>query len=305
MGGMPIASIELKRNNSSMIYILAGVIFILRFFVNLYTFDYQMRLLFPAILSAVMIIVFYRLTTVLFKNHDIGLIAAFLLIISPWQHALMYRSVLGSVLVLLITTTVYFFTTKQKTARFVSSILLVLCFGVLIYQEQTIGEIAHEQGKVIWRQITTDGAGQPVVLTRLLHNKVFETIWFAAQRLSTYFEPQGFFITGSYFVGPTVIGAGFMLTALFPFFLYGMVSILKKNKDQWLLWWLLLGVLPGVISIHVQHMLLGSPILPMLLIIASVGLYEWLKHSPIKMAAAFCLLVFNYLFVFAQYMPLL
>ncbi len=288
-----------------MIYILASAIFILRFFTNLYTFDYKAWLVFPAVISAITMVVLYRLTTELFKNHDIGLITAFLFIISPWQHALSYRSFIGIIFVLLIVTTVYFFEKKQKIFSLVSNILLLFCLGLLIYQEQTIGEIAHEQGKIIWRQISTDGVSQSVIFTRMMHNKVFETVWFALRRLSTYFEPQGFFITGSYFTGTTVIGAGFMLTILFPFFLYGIVSLLKKNKHTWLIWWVLLGVLPGIISIHVQHMVLGSPILPATLIISSFGLYEWFRHSPMKMIGIFCLLIVNYIFVFAQYLPVL
>ena len=289
-----------------MLFILSISFFIIRFFTNLYTFEFQASLFIPVVISFLSLMMFHQLGTITFKSRDSGLIAAFLFLISPWQHALVMRSTIGVLFIFLLIVTLYFFLKKQRKILLTGGVVLTgMCLAVLLFQQQTIAEIIHEQDKVIWQQIVSDNSTQSVLITRALHNKVFETNWFTLERLLTYFEPQGFFITGSYFIGKSLVGSGFLLTASFPFFIYGLLLMIRKTIHPFLLLFLLFGATPGIVSIHVQHIILGSALLIPLLLITTYGISEWIKNSLFKTVLVFFVLTLNFVFVYAQYMPIL
>lgn len=289
-------------------YLILGVIiilaFALRFFTNYYAL-FSISFFLTTFTSTASAIVLFLLARRLF-DHEIALVAVFLFAIFPWHISLSLQSLITVVFVFFLTLSVYFGARNKRILCTFSLVLTTVFLGALVFRYQSFEEIIHEQHKTVIRQIVGGGEGQKPLIARFFHNKLVETVRFSLYRLSAYFEPQGFFLTSSYFFGKKIFGSGFVLSSVFPFFLYGFVQLLRlSDKNRFLLLWILFSPFPGIVSIHPQHAMLGSAMIPAIILISAFGLTKTVKKFPLIGVCSFIVISLNFLFVFSHYIQII
>jgi len=87
-----------------------------------------------------------------------------------------------------------------------------------------------------------------------------------------------------------------------PFLLIGLIYLLKNKRKQWsqfLLWWLVVGPIPAMIGREVPHPLRAYNLLPPLIIITALGIYQIMTRS--RMYLIYGLLAVNSLFFLYHY----
>lgn len=87
-----------------------------------------------------------------------------------------------------------------------------------------------------------------------------------------------------------------------PFLLIGLIYLLKNRRKQWsqfLLWWLVIGPIPAMIGREVPHPLRSYNLLPPLIIITALGIYQIMTRS--RLYLIYGLFAVNSLFFLQHY----
>jgi hypothetical protein len=100
----------------------------------------------------------------------------------------------------------------------------------------------------------------------------FSDITLLPQHILSFLNPQ-FWIFGQDSVGlrHSVPGFGVLFKTIFMFLVAGMIMILKHKKNRYLLVWMIIGLLPSILSNDAPHAIRSLMALPPVIFIASVG----------------------------------
>lgn len=113
------------------------------------------------------------------------------------------------------------------------------------------------------------------IFSRLFHHRIFEYIRLFLKNYSSYFTFSFLFLTGDYNPRHSIQEFGhlyhFEIITLFLGIIY-VLKYLKKKSHQLIVFWLLLGFIPGAITKASPHALRTIFSLPPLLVISSLGL---------------------------------
>lgn len=87
-----------------------------------------------------------------------------------------------------------------------------------------------------------------------------------------------------------------------PFLILGLIYLLKNRRKQWaqfLLWWLIVGPIPAMIGREVPHPLRAYNLLPPLIIVTALGIYQIMTRSRLYLISG--LFAVNSLFFLYHY----
>lgn len=117
-----------------------------------------------------------------------------------------------------------------------------------------------------------------------------------------HFSPSYLFFGSSNLPRLELKTVGPLLLIEAPFLLIGLIYLLKNKRKQWaqfLLWWLVVGPIPAMIGREVPHPLRAYNLLPPLIIITALGIYQIMTRS--RMYLIYGLFAVNSLFFLYHY----
>ena len=126
------------------------------------------------------------------------------------------------------------------------------------------------------------------IQTRLIHNKY---LTYSRRFLSNYlshYSPRFLFITGDEIARSKVPGMGQSYLLLAPFYLLGILNLLKNNTKgkKVVLFWFLVAPLAAALTFQSPHALRAQNMVIPLTIITALGVHKFLKISPRWVAEA-------------------
>ena len=126
------------------------------------------------------------------------------------------------------------------------------------------------------------------IQVRLIHNKY---LTYSRRLISNYlshYSPQFLFVTGDEIARSKVPGVGQSYLVLAPFYLLGILNLLKINTKgkKLVLFWFLVTPIPAALTFQSPHALRSQNMVIPLTIITALGVYEFLKISPRRVAVA-------------------
>lgn len=272
------------------------------------------------------------------KSKKLGIIAAALLAITPW-HVILSRPafepnlalffvLLGTYLFLKALQKPFYFTlcvfsftlslyTYHSPKIFVPIFLLGLSF---IYRRQLLS-------KKINRWVLVSLILSIIILTPLIKETFFSKSAVRFQGTSVFYDqqenklplklplvtqiiknylihysPAYLFFGSSSMPRLQLKTVGPLLLIEAPFLLIGLIYLLKNKRKQWaqfLLWWLMVGSIPAMIGREVPHPLRAYNLLPPLIIITALGIYQIMTRS--RMYLIYGLFAVNSLFFLHHY----
>lgn len=100
--------------------------------------------------------------------------------------------------------------------------------------------------------------------------------WF--KRYINYLQPDFLFLSGLNMTSSGSFGLGLMYFFEIPFFIFGLISLIRKRiaNSALIVSWLLIGLLPASLANNEQHAGRSLVILPMLVLVSSFGLFKFL-----------------------------
>jgi len=196
-----------------------------------------------------------------------------------------------------------------------SSLLILLVSFVSVFAIAG-AEINFESGN-IFKKVAEDGfiveftreglEKVPVIVSRMFHNKLVNLGLTATGAMLNYLDGQFLFFHGGLPDRYQIPYVGNLLLITLPFLILGVTSrkgLSDRTLFFWLVW-LLIGILPGVVSInfhpHVKRVFFMFLPLAVLTAVGIMEAWEWVRKKWLFLAAIFGLFVFNYAFFLNAY----
>lgn len=119
------------------------------------------------------------------------------------------------------------------------------------YESGNIFKLVSERDRQV--EFTREGIeGVPVIVSRILHNKV-QDLWYTASGATLTYMDSGFlYFTGGRPTRYQIPYSGLLLLISFPLIIISLIEqkILKRKQIWFWLIWLVIGIIPGVVSIN-------------------------------------------------------
>ncbi len=168
----------------------------------------------------------------------------------------------GLILALFITPVIYQFTTDSAKARF---------YWVNIIDQGVVNQINQRRGS----------SPLPFIVKKFLYNRPTYFVSTAFKNYFNHFSPNWLFIRGGDHYQFSFPGHGLIYLVSAPFFILGVVFLIKEKKWFWLSW-LFASFLPSAITKDSPHVLRSIFILPLPMVVSSFGIgkiISWLKDK--------------------------
>lgn len=255
----------------------------------------------------------YFLLTGLEKENYRVLVSALLFGVSLWTYnsARIFIPTLIVGILLIYSKNFYKFSFKSRGIAFLSVVSFTFFFSPMIIQLLSIEGSARysnlqiiDEGAIAQINYMRNNSGLPGVLPILLHNKI---VFFTQEFLLNYinhFHPYYLFIGGGDHYQFSIPAHGLLYALNLPFVFWGFVLLARssfKNKNYLIiLIWIGLAPLASSITRDSPHVLRSSVLLPIPMILTSVGLvnlikkrWQWVAYFIIS---AFFILRYFYLY---------
>lgn len=119
----------------------------------------------------------------------------------------------------------------------------------------------------------------PLALARIFDSNLLLLFFYSARKFLAYFQPSFLFYSGLLMTTPGNYGLGIIYLFELPFLILGIYKLFKSKgieRDMFLSW-VLLGVLPAALTLNEQHPIRTLLILPMTILVLSIGGVEFLS----------------------------
>lgn len=177
---------------------------------------------------------------------------------------------------------------KTKRVEVNKSLLLVILTVVvlgMVYSRAAsierfnqVSIFSNPKTELILQEQIREDEYQPVLQTRVFHNKVINFSRTILQNTGQYFTLDYLFLSGGYPFRERIPNQGLFYIWEAPFLLIGIYAILKRKKRHeilLLLWWIIL-LLPTVITFdEIPNVHRNLIIMPAIVIIIAAGIYEF------------------------------
>jgi 4-amino-4-deoxy-L-arabinose transferase-like glycosyltransferase len=203
---------------------------------------------------------------------------------------------------------------KQNWPRLIVPLILVLpvayniFFGSAAGRFKAISVLSDQKiiDQVIIRR--TEPWVNKSIIETVFHNKYLATGTAIASNYLTAFSPQFLFLNGDPFFRHSIAEQGELLWIFLPFFLFGLLTILRnfsRKEHKLLLLWLMISPIPSSLTqgggVHATRLFL---MVPPLVIITAIGFVEFVSKTKVKTLSIIMissLLIFSFANYFHQY----
>ena len=186
----------------------------------------------------------------------------------PWRHLSLRRVVPVVFLAMVLLTPVILGLSRREERVRLGTVSI-------LNQKSFLDDIAESRGYT----------NLPSILPRLIHNKVTHYTYALFTNYLQVFSTEFLFFAGGENTQRSVQGMGLLYYFEFPLLILGLIALLSKNTKRgikaFILPWLLLAPIPSIITIDSPSTVRALNLLPVLIMIESLGLItalSWLKN---------------------------
>ncbi|MBI2326131.1 glycosyltransferase family 39 protein [Candidatus Collierbacteria bacterium] len=146
----------------------------------------------------------------------------------------------------------------------------------------------------LWEALELRREDGSTPLARVLHNRYFTYSYRFAKNYLSHLSPRFLFITGDEIARSKVPGMGQTYLLTLPFFIWGLLLLLRRMKapDKLVLGWLFIAPIAAALTFQSPHALRSQNMIYPLTIITAIGLFELILF--IKSLGIRALLVISY-----------
>lgn len=199
---------------------------------------------------------------------------------------------------------------KKHRTSFIFSTILILIFLIPMFFQliNPIGTARYkelqilDQGAIAHIEESRNNSELPPILNRLINNKFVYFGSTAGTQYISHFLPGFLFFTGGDHYQFSVPNRGLIYFVLIPFLLFGFWLLIKNIRSpnyQFILFWLIIAPIASSITRDSPHVLRSTILLPVLLLIISLGLSKLKELGTLLMFILIVLFFGSYMYSYS------